>query len=40
VIEQQAESTVAELIAVTIKVVAAELVNRDDNYQLGMAIVG
>ena len=40
VIEEKAEAGVAELVAVTLQVVAAELVDDDDDYQLGMCIVG
>ena len=39
-VEEKAEAGVAELVAVTLQVVAAELVDDDDYYQLGMRIVG
>ena len=39
-VEEEAEAGVAELVAVAFQVVAAELVDHDDNHQLGSGIVG
>ena len=40
VIEEDAESGIAELIMIAIQIVAAELINHDDDNQLGMSVVG
>src|SRR5581483_486980 len=40
VIEQKPEPALAELIAVTLQVVAAELIDHDDDDQLGTSVVG
>jgi len=39
VVEQEAETGVAELIAIALQIVAAELVNHDHNDQLRMPVV-
>ena len=39
-IKKDAETAVAELIAIAFQVVAAELVNHKDNNQLGAGVVG
>src|SRR5262245_3158806 len=39
-IEEQAEATLTELVAITFKVVATELVDDDDDNQAGMTVVG
>ena len=40
VVEEEAEAGVAELVAIALQVVAAELVDHDHHDQLGMAVVG
>ncbi len=40
VVEEQAESAIAKLVAVTLEVVGPELVDDDYDYQLGVGIVG
>src|SRR5579862_4800233 len=40
VIEEKPEATLVELIAIAFEVIAAELINHDDDDQLGMSIVG
>ena len=40
VVEKEAEAGVAELVAIAFEVVAAKLVDDDDDYQLGMSVVG
>ena len=39
-IEEEAETTVAELLAVALQIVAAELVDHNDHDQFGMGVVG
>ena len=39
-IEEQAESAVAELVAIALEIIAAKLVDHDDHNQLGMSVVG
>ena len=39
-VEQEAEAGVAELVAVTLQVVAAKLVDHDHDDQLGAAVIG
>ena len=39
-IEEDAKSGVAELVMIAIQIVAAELVNHDDDHELGMSVVG
>ena len=38
-VQEEAETALAELIAISLKVVGAELVNNDDDYQLGTRII-
>jgi len=40
VVEKETESGVAELIAIAFELVSAELVNHDDDDELGMSVVG
>ena len=40
VVEQQAEPAFAPLIAITLQIVAAKLVDHDDDHQLGTRVVG
>ncbi len=39
-IEEEAETSVAELLAVALQIVAAELVNHNNHDQFGMGVVG
>ncbi len=39
-IEQESKSGVAELVAVALEIVAAELVDDDDDDELGVTVVG
>ena len=39
-IEEEAKSGVAELVVIAFEIVAAELVNDDDDHQFGMTVVG
>jgi hypothetical protein len=39
-VEEELDPAFAELVAITLEVISAELVDHDDDYQLGTGVVG